>query len=224
MATPTPQSNLSLLNPLMQTPATMGIQPGTTSGANPMQDMMQQMMQNPAMMQQSMQMAQQMSGGSGMGMGMQPATPFGGSSTVPGANPMQDMMQQMMQNPAMMQQSMQMAQQMFGGGGMGMGMQPTPPIGTGDTTTPTTSTPQAMTPNPSVNSILGGMQPPGAFPTATATPMTEQMHRIRFASQLTQLTMMGFSNEAACLHALAQHNGRVDAAIDTLLSSGEGSH
>jgi len=33
---------------------------------------------------------------------------------------------------------------------------------------------------------------------------------------------MGFTNEAACLNALAQHGGRVDAAIDTLLANGTG--
>jgi ubiquilin len=203
--TPVSQSNPSAPNPfatnpfaamMMQPPATMGAQPGT--GSNPMQDMMQQMMQNPAMMQQSMQMAQQMFGGGGMGIGMQPPTPVtGGSETTmpststPPATP----------NP--------------------FGMQPAVAGGNGQMN-PFAAMMQQMMPN------AGMMQPNPAFlgmnagtsPAPPATPMTEQMQKMRFASQLTQLTMMGFTNEAACLHALAQHNGRIDAAIDTLLSSG----
>ncbi|CAE7206218.1 unnamed protein product [Symbiodinium sp. KB8] len=50
-----------------------------------------------------------------------------------------------------------------------------------------------------------------------------RLQRARFASQLTQLSAMGFTNEAACLRALAQHEGRLDAAIDTLLS-GDGNN
>lgn len=60
-------------------------------------------------------------------------------------------------------------------------------------------------------------------PTANISPAALNMQRMRFAAQLAQLTAMGFSDEAACLRALAQHGGRVDAAIDTLLASGEGS-
>merc|ERR1719353_2677182 len=83
----------------------------------------------------------------------------------------------------------------------------------------------AMQPNPFAAMMMRPPGPmggaaPGAAPAANAA--SEQMNRARFASQLTQLTSMGFSNEAACLRALAQHNGRVDAAIDTLLASGEG--
>ena len=48
------------------------------------------------------------------------------------------------------------------------------------------------------------------------------LQRARFASQLAQLSAMGFTNEAACLRALAQHEGRVDAAIDALLSGNGG--
>lgn len=180
---------------MMQPPATMGAQPGT--GSNAMQDMMQQMMQNPAMMQQSMQMAQQMFGGGGMGMGMQPPTPVTGSETTlpststPPATP----------NP--------------------FGMQPAVAGGNGQMN-PFAAMMQQMMPNAGMmqpNPALLGMNA-GTSLAPPATPMTEQMQRMRFASQLTQLTMMGFTNEAACLHALAQHNGRIDAAIDTLLSSG----
>jgi ubiquilin len=242
-ATATPQANPMAANPfasmMMQPPQTMGA-PGANAGTDPMQNMMQQMMQNPAMMQQSMQMAQQMfggGGGMGMGMGMQPpTTPVGGTDTsssptptpqaptAPGTtpaattptaapnplmNPMFGGMQQPAGGNAAMNPFAQMMQQMMANPGMmnpGMGF---PPMNAGG---------------------YGGFQPPvapgttpGASPTPAATPpMNDQMQRIRFASQLAQLSSMGFSNEAACLRALAQHNGRVDAAIDTLLSSGEG--
>jgi len=53
-----------------------------------------------------------------------------------------------------------------------------------------------------------------AAPLAAANPL----NRMRFQSQLAQLSSMGFTNEAACLRALARHEGRVDAAIDSLLA------
>merc|ERR1712232_812029 len=59
--------------------------------------------------------------------------------------------------------------------------------------------------------------PTAAAPGTNALP---DMARVRFASQLAQLSAMGFCNEAAALRALQQHQGRVDAAIDTLLSEG----
>ncbi|OLP77800.1 hypothetical protein AK812_SmicGene42101 [Symbiodinium microadriaticum] len=62
-----------------------------------------------------------------------------------------------------------------------------------------------------------GAGAPGA-PLAQAATQPPELQRARFASQLTQLSAMGFTNEAACLRALAQHEGRLDAAIDTLLS------
>merc|ERR1711941_236020 len=115
-------------------------------------------------------------------------------------------MQQMMSNPAMMQQSMAMAQQMFGGGAFG--------------------TSQGLTgaPTPALPSTPAGALPITGAP--AANPMAEAMlsaQRVQFASQLSQLVAMGFTNEAVCLRALAQHNGRVDVAIDSLLASGEGS-
>merc|ERR1712176_1383996 len=80
--------------------------------------------------------------------------------------------------------------------------------------------------------LFGGSAPPtpAAASPITAPPASNPMEetmlsaqRIRFAGQLAQLVAMGFTNEAMYLRALAQHNGRVDAAIDALLSSGEGS-
>mmetsp|Transcript_114649 Transcript_114649/g.297133 ORF Transcript_114649/g.297133 Transcript_114649/m.297133 type:complete len:105 (-) Transcript_114649:222-536(-) len=104
------------------------------------------------------------------------------------------MMQQMMSDPARMQQSMAMAQQMFGGG-MGNGMMGGNPLQ------------QAM---------------PGANNAATDDALLP-MQRARYAGQLSQLTTMGFTNEAMCLRALVQHDGRVDAAIDALLANGDSS-
>merc|ERR1719183_1157695 len=182
----------------------------TDTGANPMAAMMQQMMGNPAMMQQSMQLAQQMGMNNNMGAMTQPQTavapnpmqatdsPFGammaGGTPQAGtnANPMANMMQQMMSNPAMMQMSMQMAQQMYGGGGMG---------------------------NEGGYPGMPGFPAMAGLP--TAQPLDPAAARIQFANQLAQLSAMGFSNEAACLRALQQHQGRVDAAIDALLTSGE---
>merc|ERR1712039_251254 len=114
------------------------------------------------------------------------------------------MMGQLASNPAMMQQSMQMAQAMFGN--------------------------QAGT----APGLPGAFNSPFVSPSAPAdaqgpsTPVVpaagiDSFARVRFASQLAQLTAMGFCNEAACLRALQQHMGRVDAAIDTLLATGEGS-
>eukprot|EP00438_Fugacium_kawagutii_P031540 Skav209361 [mRNA] locus=scaffold1388:73401:78590:- [translate_table: standard] len=61
----------------------------------------------------------------------------------------------------------------------------------------------------------------GTAPTASPAAAANPMNRIRFASQLAQLSSMGFTNEAACLRALARHEGRVDAAIDALLAGDE---
>merc|ERR1712176_1638918 len=58
--------------------------------------------------------------------------------------------------------------------------------------------------------------------TGAQLPAVDALARVRFAAQLAQLAAMGFSNEAACLAALQQHQGRVDAAIDALLVSGNG--
>merc|ERR1719330_2152825 len=52
-------------------------------------------------------------------------------------------------------------------------------------------------------------------------PMRQQVLRVRFSQQLQQLMAMGFTNEMVCLKVLAQHNGRVDAAMDALLTMGD---
>mmetsp|Transcript_68499 Transcript_68499/g.191973 ORF Transcript_68499/g.191973 Transcript_68499/m.191973 type:complete len:408 (+) Transcript_68499:125-1348(+) len=70
---------------------------------------------------------------------------------------------------------------------------------------------------------LPGAAPGAAVTAPAANPfagLAMSSQRARFSSQLTQLAAMGFTNEADCLRALAQHDGRVDAAIDTLLSGG----
>jgi len=135
----------------------------------------------------------------------------------------------MMSNPQMMQAAMQMAQGMMAGnnpaqgGAMGGGMGAANP----------------MAPNPMaamMQQMMAGGAMGGANPMAPAgnaagdaadapVPAGAELNpmvRVRFASQLSQLSAMGFCNEPACLRALLQHQGRVDAAIDTLLSSPDG--
>merc|ERR1719439_456508 len=129
--------------------------------------------------------------------GAQPATATG--------NPMQAMMQQMMSNPQMMQQAMQMMsnpqmmqqmmqmRQALGMGAPGGGMFGMPAMPEGG--------------------MFGGLAAPAATPAvagAGAGAMTDEAARERFAAHLTQLMGMGFTNEALCLQALRQHNGRVD--------------
>lgn len=200
-AAPAPTFPMFGLQP--QTPVASQSNP-MAAQSNPMAAMMQQMMSNPAMMQQSMQMAQNMGGQQGAGSvppASVPPAPLAGGS----ADPMAAMMQQMMSNPALMQQSMQMAQNMFGNQGMGAGfpgMMGAPPAGAGF--------PGMMGALPA-----GGAQAPSATP-----PSVDSFTRIQFAAQLAQLSAMGFSNEAAALRALQQHQGRVDAAIDMLLAEG----
>mmetsp|Transcript_157483 Transcript_157483/g.290101 ORF Transcript_157483/g.290101 Transcript_157483/m.290101 type:complete len:664 (+) Transcript_157483:121-2112(+) len=177
---------------------------------------------------------------------MPPATPAAtpgadGAAPAPAANPMATMMQQMMSNPAMMQQSMAMAQQMFGQGAGAptaatttpaaaeavppvnpfaamFGGQPaaTPQMGTN----PMASMLQQMMSNPAAMQSLGGAGFPDAAEAQTQAPVATSIQRAQFAAQLAQLAAMGFANEEACLRALAQNQGRVDAAIDTLLSEG----
>merc|ERR1712217_444342 len=139
--------------------------------------------------------------------GMLTLNPADPSSQTPATNPFASMMEQLASNPAMMQQSMQMTQAMFGnqaGGAPGFsGVFGTPGM------SPSAPDPEAHVQGPSTS----------VAPAAGIDPFT----RVRFATQLAQLTAMGFCNEAACLRALQQHMGRVDAAIDALLASGEGS-
>merc|ERR1719473_2481954 len=109
--------------------------------------------------------------------------------------------QQMMSNPESMRQvqqmmnnpqAMQRAMQMMSG--QHQGMQAGMPFGHGIDTQP------AQTP---------------------VSGPTEDMLRARFAHLLPQLAAMGFTNETLCLRALQQQNGRLDAAIDMLLTSGD---
>jgi len=165
---------------------------------------------------------------------MPSAGAMGMNANQQGGNPMQQMMQQMMQNPAMMQQAMTMAQGMqqqppaaaqtptaaqapfgaaqapFGAAanpmGMGMGMNPFQQMMM-----------QNMM-NPSGTQPLAGQSAAGQPGQPPAVP--EAVQRVRYASQLQQLAGMGFTDESKCLRALAQHDGRLDSAIDVLLSGG----
>eukprot|EP00411_Alexandrium_monilatum_P035343 CAMPEP_0175357898 /NCGR_PEP_ID=MMETSP0095-20121207/14722_1 /TAXON_ID=311494 /ORGANISM="Alexandrium monilatum, Strain CCMP3105" /LENGTH=600 /DNA_ID=CAMNT_0016655615 /DNA_START=74 /DNA_END=1876 /DNA_ORIENTATION=+ len=212
---------------------------------NPMAVMMQQMMADPAQMQQAMAMTQQLFGGvSGNGaLAAPPAAAGPGASAAAPADPMAAMMQQMMADPAHVQRTMSMAQQLFGGGAdegalawtpaaAGAGASAAPPAD------PATALMHQMMSNPAqmqqaagmAQQLLGGGGFGGAAPArATPAPAAEQgvadlsVQRGRFAQQLSQLMAMGFTNEALCLRVLAEHNGRIDAAIDALLASGGGS-
>jgi len=135
------------------------------------------------------------------------ASAFGQQGAQP--DPMQQMMQQMMSNPAMMQHAMGMTQQMmqpqanaqgnaapfsgFGGGAGGFG-------------------------SPGANPFQMMMQQQMNTGAAQSPPVSESVQRVQFASQLMQLANMGFTDESMCLRALTQHNGRLDSAIDVLLT------
>jgi len=181
---------------------------GGAAAPNPFGNIMQQMMSNPQQMQAMMQMSQSMfANPANPATPATPAAPDAGGVSAPGAgafnagqapaNPFGNMMQQMMANPAMMQSMMNPGG--FGGlgaGGFGAGGLGAGGLGAGGLG-------------------AGGFGQPAA-------PVDPAISRVQYGSQLTQLASMGFTNEAACLSALAATNGRVDAAIDRLLSSGEG--
>mmetsp|Transcript_104729 Transcript_104729/g.191237 ORF Transcript_104729/g.191237 Transcript_104729/m.191237 type:complete len:98 (+) Transcript_104729:2-295(+) len=84
---------------------------------------------------------------------------------------------------------------------------------------------QQMMSSPALMQSFGGAgltEVTEASSSPAALPAAANFQRAQFATQLAQLSAMGFVNEEACLRVLAQHQGRVDAAIDALLSSGEG--
>merc|ERR1719356_1980774 len=140
------------------------------------------------------------------------------------------MMQQMMGNPAQMQQAAStnpaaaaqtanpmaanpfaaMMQQMQGAGASpGAAAQP--------------ANPMAANPFAAMMQQMQGQQGQEDGADLENNPMRQQVLRVRFAQQLQQLMAMGFTNEIVCLRVLAQHNGRVDAAMDALLSMGDAS-
>merc|ERR1719330_1344599 len=162
---------------------------------------------------------------------------MGGGAPMPGQSPASGGANAMAAGGNPMQEMMQLSQQLMSGG------LATPQVG--GTAPP--AVPPAMSPaatamaNPMANLMQmmgGGQQQPfggglgggagfgagpgvgGAAPTPQDNPMALQMQRVRFAGQLQQLLAMGFTDEAVCLRVLAQHDGRVDSAIDALLSMG----
>lgn len=135
-------------------------------------------------------------------------------------NPMQQMMQQMMSNPAMMQQAMAMSQQMMSQQMMPQAHaqgNPAPLSGLGGGAGGFGSPPAGVNPFQMMMQQMnsGGVPAQG---TGESQPIPESAQRMRFASQLMQLANMGFTDESTCLRALAQHNGRLDSAIDVLLT------
>jgi len=128
-------------------------------------------------------------------------------------NPMQQMMQQMMGNPAMMQGMMGAQQGQAQGFNPGAFGGPPPNLQAGNN--PMQQMMQQMMGNPALmQQMNGGQQGAGE------AEVPEAVLRARFASQLVQLAGMGFSDESLCLRALSQHNGRLDSAIDVLLTGG----
>jgi len=231
-AAPGQGANMDHLTAMMQqmfaNPAVAPTAPAATvqpqaPQANPMVAMMQQMMSDPAHMQQMMALSHQMMTSQAPATTTAQATgPFApaalgglqpnlqpGVQQAPAFNPMAATMQQMVQNPAQMQSMMALSQQLMGGSGALPSVAPTTPVPAPETPAVTGAPLAAAVPVPA----------PGAAAPDTASAAILAQQRVRFASQLSQLVAMGFTNPAACLRALAQHGGRVDAAIDTLLSS-----
>merc|ERR1711939_437614 len=126
-------------------------------------------------------------------------------------------MAQMMNNPAFMQQAMAFTQQM---------MNPQGQAQTGDanaTVAPPAfnaggAPPNFLTMMQQMQQMNAGQQGTGTAEAAVPEAVPESVQKMRFASQLVQLANMGFSDESLCLRALAQHNGRLDSAIDVLLT------
>ena len=61
-----------------------------------------------------------------------------------------------------------------------------------------------------------GLSGGGATAAAAATPPADA--ETRFASQLEQLEMMGFTNRTANIEELTRTGGNVEAAVDRLLA------
>lgn len=165
-------------------------------------------------------------GAAGFGAGTVANPMAGMTAQQPGVNPMAAMMQQMMANPAFMGQPQQPAanewqtqymQQM-----LAMQAQMRQAMAANAAAAqPGTGTFPGF---PAATPFAAGTTPaaPLGIGTQANNPFAATMasaQRARFASQLQQLAGMGFTNETVCLQALTQHNGRIDAAIDTLLSS-----
>lgn len=216
-----------------------------SAAPNPMQQMMQQMMNNPAMMQGMMgnPAMQQMPNAP-------PAAPFQPGGAAPNAfqQRIQQVLNDpaMMQRAMAMTTQMWNAQNpgapppitqtdvdaVTSGGALGGPPQNTGVLGGPPPTpgalggpppsfagaNPMQQMMQQMMGNPAMmqqmqQQMNGGQQ--GGQP-----EVSEAVLRARFASQLMQLAGMGFTDESTCLRALAQHNGRLDSAIDVLLSGG----
>lgn len=185
-----------------------------TQAQDPMNGMMQQMMTNPAMMQQAQQMMsnpammQQMAqmfggmggmGGNGFGGTPPSATPDVSAAPVPQSGPgvtaapfMNPLgFGQASQNPLQQMMSNPALMQMMGNMGGQMGANPMGPAS----------------------------QPVDGDAMGNGGNGANAIFRMRYAPQLAQLAAMGFTDENLCLQALQRCNGRVDAALDSLLSS-----
>lgn len=146
-------------------------------------------------------------------------------------NPFNQMMQQMMSNPAMMQQAMAMTQQMMNPPNQAQAGDASANAAAGGFNAPPSpfGQPGMGAPNPMQQMMQqmmnagqqgAGQQGAGQQGEPVGAEVPESVQKARFASQLVQLANMGFSDESMCLRALAQHNGRLDSAIDVLLAGG----
>jgi len=199
--------HLALLQAMGGATQVAGGQPSLAQ--NPMGAMMQQMMSNPAHMQQMMAMAQQLmvpQTGAERGVHTETSAPsniFQNPLTAAMPSTPAGAVQTGESNPmaAVMQQML----------GPQSGLSPN--LGS----------------NPMMAMMMQQMMAPGGQEAMAelgaqgTPPLTSVSLRMRFAGQLAQLAAMGFSNEEACLRALVQHNGRLDSAIDTLITSTDSS-
>merc|ERR1740121_3176490 len=142
----------------------------------------------------------------------------------PAANPFAAMMQQMMGNPAQMQQGAGTNPAAAAQPGNPMAANPFAAMmqqmqqGGANPAAAPQANPMAANPFAAMMQQAQGQQDGADLEN---NPMRQQVLRVRFSQQLQQLMAMGFSNEIVCLRVLAQHNGRVDAAMDALLSMGD---
>ncbi|ORX57181.1 hypothetical protein BCR36DRAFT_580593 [Piromyces finnis] len=145
-------------------------------------------------------------------------------------------MNQMMSNPETLRSILQLSNMygnMFGSNGAGAAnpfaqfQAPATTPASNTASTPTTgTTPAANTAPqmPDMSSLLGmlggmpGMGAPGATATANDTA-NQQPPEVRYSTQLAQLQDMGFYDSAQNIRALTISGGRVEAAVEWLLSN-----
>lgn len=198
----------------------LGQQPGMGMGGmgmpNPSPEQAMAMMQNP-FFQQQMQMMANNPQMLQQALSMNPALANNPATRALLSNP--EMLRQVM-NPANMQAMLQMQQSMTQLQQAGLippvqGMGGLPGFGPSFGAPPAGGGVPGAAGGIDFSQMLGGWQP-GSVPTTAPTavqPPTE-----RYATQLRQLSEMGFTDETANLRALGATGGNVTAAVERLLS------